>query len=193
MKLPLSLLKPGPQNNKIEFLNIKFKLARYIPKDWEPLTSNSDWLSYRKRKADFNLLPHSKALGHNGLPDLWNWTWPMLALVWQEGTGTAIQPPPPPQACLCMPPPGCHSPHGMTYQFVWKAWSVMPCLHYWACPSGTTSGLNFISLLKQCYQIIASSWLLTSVRHSPSHLVYWNGLWEQCLPVGHCPLVWTGP
>ena len=52
--------------------------------------------------------------------------------------------------------------------------------------------------LKQCYQIIVSFYYchqLTSIRarYSPSHLVYWNGLWEQCLPVGHCPLVWTGP
>ena len=59
----------------------------------------------------------------------------------------------------------------------------------------TKSCLNFLSLLKQCYQIIASFWILTSVRacHSPSYLVYWNVLWEQCLPVEHCPLLWTGP
>ena len=55
---------------------------------------------------------------------------------------------------------------------------------------GTTSCLNFLSLLKQCYQVIISFYCchqLSSVRacHSPSHLVYWNGLWEQCLPDGH--------
>ena len=54
---------------------------------------------------------------------------------------------------------------------------INPCPHEWACVLGTTSCLDFLSLLKQCYQIIVSHPLL------PSHLVYWNGLWEPCLPV----------
>ena len=31
---------------------------------------------------------------------------------------------------------------------------LKPCRHQRACPSGSTSCLNFLSLLKQCYQII---------------------------------------
>ena len=62
-----------------------------------------------------------------------------------------------------------------------EKWShqLKPCPHERACPSGTTSCLDFLSLLKQGYQIVVSCPPL------PSHLVYWNGLWEQCLPDGH--------
>ena len=97
----------------------------------------------------------------------------------------------------------CHSPSHLVY---WNGlWEQ--CLPIGLCPlvwMGTKALSTLVGMPVGHYQLFKFSLgseamlpdnrkvLLLTPTHSPSHLVYWNGFWVQCLPIGHCPLLWTG-